>query len=70
MPFNISLDNSAGISQLLKQMAAILQPPKKMGTTEWAEKFRGMSAKSTALPGKYNASLPPPLGAGDSSGTG
>lgn len=40
-------------------MAVILQPPKKMGTTEWAEKFRGMSAKSTALPGKYNASLTP-----------
>lgn len=40
-------------------MAAILQPLKKMGTTEWAETFRGMSAKSTALPGRYNASLTP-----------
>ena len=30
-----------------------------MGTTEWAEAFRGMSAKSTATPGKYNAGLTP-----------
>ena len=30
-----------------------------MGTTAWAEAFRGMSAKSTALPGRYNASLTP-----------
>lgn len=36
-----------------------MKPPVKMGTTAWAEAFRGMSAKSTALPGRYNASLTP-----------
>ena len=36
-----------------------MKPPVKMGTTQWAESFRGMSAKSTALPGRYNASLTP-----------
>lgn len=30
-----------------------------MSTTEWAEKYRGMSSKSTALPGRYNAALTP-----------
>lgn len=37
----------------------LLLPPRKMGTTQWAETFRGMSAKSTALPGRYNASITP-----------
>lgn len=34
-------------------------PPLKMGTTQWAESFRGMSAKSTAMPGRYSAAITP-----------
>lgn len=43
----------------MKKLAQVIRPPEKMGTTEWAEAFRGMSAKSTATPGKYNAGLTP-----------
>lgn len=34
-------------------------PPVKMGTTQWAENYRGMSAKSTAMPGRYSAAITP-----------
>lgn len=36
-----------------------MRAPQKMGTTEWAERYRGMSAKSTALPGRYSAAITP-----------
>lgn len=34
-------------------------PPVKMGTTQWAENYRGMSAKSTAMPGRYSSAITP-----------
>ena len=34
-------------------------PPVKMGTTQWAENYRGMSAKSTAMPGRYCVAVTP-----------
>ena len=36
-----------------------MAPPVRMTTTEWAEKYRFMSPKSTALPGRYVASATP-----------
>ena len=35
------------------------QPPPKLTTTEWADKFRYLAAESSALPGKYNSKLTP-----------
>ena len=57
--FTICPDTSPAIQEILKKLAQVIRPPEKMGTTEWAEAFRGMSAKSTATPGKYNAGLTP-----------
>lgn len=36
-----------------------VRPPVRISTTEWAEKFRYLSPKSTALPGKYVADTTP-----------
>jgi len=59
MPLNTFLDTSKGIEAILRKLAVILQPPVQLGTTEWAEAYRGMSAKATAMPGRYSASITP-----------
>ena len=43
----------------MSKAAEVFRPPEKLGTTEWAEKYRFMSAKSTALPGRYSAAFTP-----------
>ena len=43
----------------MARLSEILRAPEKMGTTQWAENYRGMSSKSTAMPGRYNASITP-----------
>lgn len=43
----------------MARLGEILRAPEKMGTTQWAENYRGMSSKSTAMPGRYNASITP-----------
>lgn len=43
----------------MRRLAELMLPPVKMGTTQWAENYRGMSAKSTAMPGRYSAAITP-----------
>ena len=38
---------------------SVLAPPEQLTTTEWARKYRGMSAKATARPGRYNPDITP-----------
>lgn len=44
---------------LIKRLASILTPPEQISTEEWSRKYRRLSAKSTALPGRYNPDLTP-----------
>lgn len=44
---------------LLSRLARSLLPPERLTTTEWAIRHRGMSAKATAKPGRYNPDLTP-----------
>lgn len=44
---------------LLQGLARTLQPAERLTTTEWAIRHRGMSAKATAKPGRYNPDLTP-----------
>lgn len=53
------MNTSAAIAKLLRILGKEVAPPVRMTTTEWAEKYRFMSPKSTALPGKYVASTTP-----------
>lgn len=40
-------------------MALTCQPPPKLTTTQWANKYRYLAAESSALPGKYSTVLTP-----------
>lgn len=43
----------------MKALAKEVAPPVRMTTTQWAERYRFMSPKSTALPGRYVAATTP-----------
>jgi len=44
---------------LLRRLAAVLTPPEQLTTTEWARRHRGISAKASARPGRYNPDITP-----------
>ncbi len=50
---------SRTLAEVLRESAKVFRPREKLGTTAWAEKYRFMSAKSTALPGRYSAAFTP-----------
>ncbi|WP_331253179.1 phage terminase large subunit family protein [Burkholderia cepacia] len=37
----------------------MLRPPEQIATTEWARKYRRLSAKGSASPGRYNPNITP-----------
>lgn len=41
------------------RLTLVLTPPERFSTTEWSRKYRGLSNKSTARPGRYNPDLTP-----------
>jgi phage terminase large subunit GpA-like protein len=47
------------VTALLTRLARTLRPPERLTTTEWARRYRGMSAKATAKPGRYNPDVTP-----------
>ena len=54
-----SLDTTLGIRQLLSRLATSIAPPEKIGLTDWARQHRRLSAKASALPGRYDPDLTP-----------
>jgi phage terminase large subunit GpA-like protein len=53
------LDTKATAAAMVARAWRHWAPPVRMSTTEWANSFRYLSAKGSARPGKYNASLTP-----------
>ncbi|WP_374727706.1 phage terminase large subunit family protein [Herbaspirillum frisingense] len=47
------------MGDLLTRLVATLVPPEKLTTTEWARRHRGLSAKASAKPGRYNPDITP-----------
>ncbi|WP_436263754.1 phage terminase large subunit family protein [Paraburkholderia terricola] len=44
---------------VMRRLANLLKPAEKIGTTQWATRYRRLSAKATARPGKYNPDITP-----------
>lgn len=53
------MNSSLAIANLLKILGEEVRPPIRISTTAWAETYRFLSPKSTALPGKYVAETTP-----------
>lgn len=53
------LDTAQTVKDVIRRLAALLRPPEKIGTTEWATNYRRMSAKAAAKPGRYNPNVTP-----------
>lgn len=53
------MNSSLAIANLLRILGEEVRPPIRISTTSWAETYRFLSPKSTALPGKYVAETTP-----------
>ncbi|MFL9610191.1 phage terminase large subunit family protein [Methylobacillus sp. Pita2] len=58
-PYSSLLDTTQSVRALIKRLTQILQPPEQISTEDWSRKYRRLSAKATALPGRYNPDLTP-----------
>lgn len=47
------------LEKVIREALAQFRPPPNVGTTEWADRFRYLSPKASALPGKYSTRLTP-----------
>ncbi|MEA3276497.1 MAG: terminase gpA endonuclease subunit, partial [Pseudomonadota bacterium] len=45
--------------ETLDEVLRAWHPPERIGTAEWARRYRHLSAEASALPGKYNIDLTP-----------
>lgn len=54
-----SLDTTPAVHSLLARLAALVAPPERLSTTDWARTYRRLSPKATARPGVYNPDLTP-----------
>ncbi|MFP3562591.1 phage terminase large subunit family protein, partial [Paraburkholderia sp. SIMBA_049] len=53
------LDTTQTVRAVMRRLAKLLKPAEKIGTTQWATRYRRLSAKATARPGKYNPDITP-----------
>lgn len=44
---------------MLRRLTLALRPPERLTTTEWARRYRGLSVKSSARPGRYVPDVTP-----------
>ena len=51
----------AATNKLFRKIFATLKPPPNISLSEWADKYRYLSAKSSAEPGRWNTSRTPYL---------
>lgn len=58
-PLLNSLDTTLAVRQLVRRLTAVLTPPERLTTTEWARQYRRLSPKATARPGVYNPDITP-----------
>ena len=49
------------VSQYQKEALAFLLPPEELNVSEWAERYRVLDAKSSALPGPWRNDKTPYL---------
>lgn len=59
LPSLTSLDTTQANRLLVSRLAQTLRPPERIGLTEWSRKYRRLSAKASAMPGRYNPDKTP-----------
>ena len=53
------LNTTRTVDAVIRRIAKMLRPPERIGTTDWARKHRGLSAKGSASPGRYDPNITP-----------
>ncbi|MBA9898493.1 phage terminase large subunit family protein [Burkholderia cepacia] len=53
------LNTTQTVHAVIRRIAMMLRPPEQIATTEWARKYRRLSAKGSASPGRYNPNITP-----------
>jgi phage terminase large subunit GpA-like protein len=59
LPSLTSLDTTQANRLLVSRLAQTLRPPERIGLTEWSRKYRRLSAKASAMPGRYDPDKTP-----------
>jgi phage terminase large subunit GpA-like protein len=57
----MSQPQQPALRRLLRRACAKLAPPPKISVAEWAEKYRYLSADTSAMPGRYSLAITPYL---------